>query len=944
MPTAHHPSALLERAEAVEQLSQLTQGALDGKGAIVTIVGRPGEGKTALLGAGRTLAAEHGLRVCRARGSEMERDFAFGVVRQLLESAIAALDQQAQAALFAGAAANARSVLGVAGGQPPESPFAVLHGLYWVLAGLAARGPMLLAVDDLHWADETSLELLAYLRGRVEDLPILVALATRPPEPGSGVLASLAGDEGITTMLVGPLGLESAATLIERAFDTPPDPVFTAACLRVTAGNPFAISELLGELLRSSATPDRETAATLDALAPAGMERHVLARLGRLPDEAVTVAHSLAVLDNGAPLRQVAALSDLDLDRAARAADALIGAGILDDARELRFLHPLLLTAVYDSMSARRLARLHAAAAALLAVENADPEAIAAHLLHCDPAADAGSVELLLAAAGAATERGAPGAAVIHLRRALAEPPSDQQLGTVLAELGRAELIVRDHAAGAHLQGALDLTSDPLEGALLALDLSDVCLYAGEHGRLLELLDLALQLAVAGNDPDLILVVERRRLTLAIAANLAVNPDEPARTRLSELAAEDRPAARAMRIVLATYVGMACAPATETLPLLRSGLEGGHFLAAETADAHEAVHAAIVLTSYDELAPAIELTTAMLADAARRGSVLGFIHGATFRAFAHLRGGALAEAEADALDALRMLDEQALGEQALEFIVPFPTSYLSAVLRETGRYEQAAQLLDGMMLPVAVNGRVTLLDSRARLRAQRGDTKGAIEDLEVIGGLLKSAGFRHPGYQRWRSQLALMLPRSQHERAQALVASELADARQTGVSSAVGVALTAAATLAPDATARSLLWREAVSTLELTAAKLDLARALVGQGSELRRVGMRTQAREPLRRALELASRCGAEPLAALAAEELRAADGRPRRPWLTGVDALTPSELRVARHAADGRSNRDIAQALFVTTKTVEMHLSNVYRKLDINSREKLSASLPAA
>jgi DNA-binding CsgD family transcriptional regulator len=238
---------------------------------------------------------------------------------------------------------------------------------------------------------------------------------------------------------------------------------------------------------------------------------------------------------------------------------------------------------------------------------------------------------------------------------------------------------------------------------------------------------------------------------------------------------------------------------------------------------------------------------------------------------------------------------------------------------------------------------VTLLDSRARLRAQRGDMKGAIEDLEVIGGLLKSAGFRHPGYQRWRSQLALVLPRSEHERAQALVASELADARQTGVASAIGVALTAAATLAPDASARSVLWQEAVSTLELTAAKLDLARALVGQGSELRRAGRRTQAREPLRRALELSSRCGAEPLAVLAAEELRAADGRPRRPWLTGVDALTPSELRVARHAADGRSNRDIAQALFVTTKTVEMHLSNVYRKLDINSREKLSASLPA-
>jgi DNA-binding CsgD family transcriptional regulator len=911
----------------------------------VTIVGRPGEGKTALLGAGRALAEEHGLRVCRARGSEMERDFAFGVARQLLESEIVALEPEAQAALFAGAAGNARSVFGMGSGQPPESAFAVLHGLYWVLAGLAARGPMLLTVDDLHWADETSLELLAYLRGRVEDLPILVALATRPPEAGSGLLASLAREEGVTTMPVGPLGLESAATLIERAFDIPPDPVFTAACRRVTAGNPFAISELLGELLRSRATPDRETAATLDALAPAGLERHVLARLSRLKAEALTVAHALAVLDSGAPLRQVAALSETDLNGAARAADALIGAGILDEGRELRFLHPLLRTAVYESMSARRRARLHAAAAALLARESADPEAIAAHLLHCDPAAETTSVEHLRAAASAATERGAPGAAVIHLRRALAEPPTDDQLGGVLAELGRAELMVRDPAAGPHLQAALDLAGDPREGVLLALDLADVCLYAGELEQLFELLALGLELAVEGRDPDLVQVVERRRLTMAIAADLAVAfTDEPSRARLAALAAEDRPPARAMRIVLATYIGMDCAPGTETLPLLRDGLSDGRFIATETADAPEAVHAAIALISYDALAQAIELTSAMLTDAARRGSVMGFIHGATFRALAHLRAGALAEAEADALDALRLLSEQGLGEQALEFIVPFPTSYMSAVLRESGRYEQAAQLLDDVTLPAAVNGRVTLLDSRARLRAQRGDTAGAIADFEAVGELLKSARFRHPGYQRWRSQLALVLPTSEHERAQALVASELADARKTEVASAIGVALTAAATLAPTSSDRAVLWQEAVASLERSPARLDLARALVGQGAELRRAGERKQAREPLRRALELASRCGAEPLAVLAAEELRAADGRPRRPWLTGVDALTPSELRVARHAADGRSNRDIAQALFVTTKTVEMHLSNAYRKLDIDSREKLSGALPAS
>ena len=259
------------------------------------------------------------------------------------------------------------------------------------------------------------------------------------------------------------------------------------------------------------------------------------------------------------------------------------------------------------------------------------------------------------------------------------------------------------------------------------------------------------------------------------------------------------------------------------------------------------------------------------------------------------------------------------------------------MLRERGRYAQAAELLEGVNPPSALNGRVTVLDTRARLRAIQGDTEGAIGDLEEVGKLLGAVGFRNAGFQRWRSQLALLLGADERERARALVASELADARELGVASSVGVALMASAVLAPIAAERASLWEQAVLSLERSPAQLELARALAGHGAELRRAGKRAQAREPLRRALELAARCGAEPLAAIAAEELSAADGRPRRRWLTGVDALTPSELRVARQAADGRSNREIAQALFVTTKTIEMHLSNVYRKLNISSREKL-------
>lgn len=131
--------------------------------------------------------------------------------------------------------------------------------------------------------------------------------------------------------------------------------------------------------------------------------------------------------------------------------------------------------------------------------------------------------------------------------------------------------------------------------------------------------------------------------------------------------------------------------------------------------------------------------------------------------------------------------------------------------------------------------------------------------------------------------------------------------------------------------------REAVAVLEASPAKLELARALVDLGVALRHASERSAAREPLRRGLDLAHRCGATVLAGRARDELVVAGGRPRRLLLSGVDALTASERRVAQLAATGLSNREIAQALFVTTRTVEVHLTHAYRKLGIRTRQEL-------
>jgi DNA-binding NarL/FixJ family response regulator len=187
--------------------------------------------------------------------------------------------------------------------------------------------------------------------------------------------------------------------------------------------------------------------------------------------------------------------------------------------------------------------------------------------------------------------------------------------------------------------------------------------------------------------------------------------------------------------------------------------------------------------------------------------------------------------------------------------------------------------------------------------------------------------------------LASALAQDSADEARQLAEENLANARRSGIPRGIGVALRTLARL-EDATRIELL-RAAVTTLEEAPAQLDMAKALADLGSALRRQGHRVEAREPLREALDIATRCGAVPLVERVQAEAVAAGARPRRPRLRGVDALTPSELRVARLAAEGQSNREIAQALFITWKTVADHLSSTYSKLNINSRQQLATAL---
>ena len=233
-----------------------------------------------------------------------------------------------------------------------------------------------------------------------------------------------------------------------------------------------------------------------------------------------------------------------------------------------------------------------------------------------------------------------------------------------------------------------------------------------------------------------------------------------------------------------------------------------------------------------------------------------------------------------------------------------------------------------------------LLDVRGRVRQAAGEHEAGIADLRQAGAIFTELGLRNPNGSSWRSALALMLAAEDRDEASRLAREELEEARAVGQARAIGTALRTLGPLEEGTRGRKRL-EESVEVLSDSQARLEHARSLVELGAALRRAGKRAAAREPLRAGLDIAAGGGAGRLAERARTELEASGGRPRRLRSSGRDALTPSELRVARMAAEGRTNNEIAQALFVTPKTVDTHLSHVYPKLGISSRRSLAQAL---
>jgi DNA-binding CsgD family transcriptional regulator len=711
----------------------------------------------------------------------------------------------------------------------------------------------------------------------------------------------------------------------------PPSPSLVSGCREATAGNPFAVSELIATL-RLDGGDLADVTARLTQRVPGAIVRSIRARLSRLEPDAVSVARSLAVLGDGAPLHRVAALARLAGSRTSLMADQLAGAELVAATRPLAFVHPLVRSAIEDDMPLGARSELHAAAAERLAAENGDPEAIAAHLLRTDPVNEGMSVERLRAAAALALRRGAPDVAISYLRRAEAEPPQREDRVAVLHELGRAEVLARAPAGVEHLEHALAQAGDPVTRARIGLDLFDGMTFTGRWREALALVE-GLRRELGDDDRALALGLEMRCALTVIEHNAGADSQE---LRRLETLARSEPGGRPLLLLVALALSLRGERCDEVAALVADGLQDGRFLAEHTADSVLAVHAIDALVFVDALGAAATLAESVCDDARRRGLVLGAVAGATHRGLAGLKAGQLAEAERDLRDALATASEH-----ELHFTLPFVCAYLAESLFEQGRLDEAAAelaLVPEAFLAFANAGAATLLWVRGAIRLAAGQPADAMSDLRACGERLADMGVANPVVAPWRSTLALALGPEAHDAADALIAEELVLARRAGVPRGVGTALLAQARLHPGTDAVAIL-EEAVAVVARSPGALDRAKILTELGTALRHAGRFAEARLQLREALDIASHCGAGGLAARITTELHITGARPRSPWLTGVGALTPSELRVARLAARGLTNHQIATELVITPKTVKHHLGAVYRKLAISTRSELDS-----
>lgn len=935
--------SLLERDEEWAALTSALDDVGEGRGGMITLTGPAGIGKTRLVHESRREAERRGFIVLSAVGGSLEQEFAYGAVRQLFDAFVARSPDPL--ALFAEGAAAAAPLFGRSAVlESPESagPGAVLHGLYWLTAAIAeSPNPLVLVCDDVHWFDGPSLRFLSHLVPRAAEIPVAIVVGSRPPVPGPDgeILRRLLAHSDVVSLNPAPLSPAAVAELVGTTLAPPPgarrrtngDTIgFCDAVVEQTGGNPFLVGELLRAASRAAVSPDASGAQRLRTIDASGA---VVSRIGNLSPEALDVARSVAVLGADAHVRHVATLTGLDPSAVGDAADALLIADVLRPDRPLAFVHPLVEDAVYRGILPGERSTRHRAAADCLRAEGVGPDRVARHLMVVEPVGDPNVVAALDASARVAIDQGATDVAIAQLRRALAEPAAPEMALGIALRLGAAESFILDPGAVEHLGLAIERIADPAVRVQLATARS---VAQAMHGHAADAVaDLDVLAAELPDDADLHLAV--------VAAHAFVGTIGPVaaglvRDRVAELMARVTPESDVDPSVLGirAYQG-ACLgePADDVAYLAARSLE--------SLDGSEPMlpvwfHlplCALVMADRDDEAATI--IDRHLTAARRRGApaLVGIV--LFLRALIAFRAGDLDDAATDAQSSLDL----AIAHR-LDHLVPGALAVMVDVMRERDDLGGAEALLADHGYETGDGDSVFhlfLLYARGRLHGARERWTESFADLERGRQRSEAAGIVSPGLVSWRVNIAFasfLAGRLNEARVLAQVALE--EAERFGAPRPLAEAhRLMVATEADSGAGDGAL---VVSEFAKLGARLEEARTLLSVARSPSILGTPEEQRLVVE-ALQIAERCGSTRLVSIASSTLRALGAHGKVRPMSGVGALTASERRTAMLAAAGRTNREIAEELFVSVKTVETHLAHTYQKLGISSRAELGAAL---
>ncbi|WFB81850.1 MULTISPECIES: LuxR family transcriptional regulator [Streptomyces] len=911
---------LLERETELALAAACLRRAAAGHGSLLLVEGPLGAGRSSFLEALPQQASGERITVLRAQASRSERWLAFGVVDQLVESA-------ACVAATAGPGKARRACddahRGPVGDRVPLSA---------VLDGVPGDGAVLVLVDDLQWCDTESLaELSKGLAGRHGRRVVSALSLPSGVVPAAGSALSALVGAADRRIRLGALGPEGVRRSVEAALGGA-EAEFVAAVRTRSAGNPLLLRSLLDEAYSRGLRPRAQDAEAVRTLRSEILCQYLSAFLRSQPGPVRRTVHALCVLGGDADQRVAALLADLDAAGYAEAVGTLHrwGLGRPEDEEH----GTLLWDALADGVPADELTVMRNRAAVLLHRTGHSVEAAAGQLMSVHTLRAPGAVRILRAAADRALARGAPRDAARYLRQALLDGSCTGLLrARVLTDLAVAERQFATVAALRHVVEALPLFDSALDRAAAAVQLGPLLYQPSESGIAALTGDLAAQLRTRGGDDaaaaELALRLEARHYALG-AQDPAVLP--AALRRLDELGPRPPAGTVGERELLAALIHVAFV--TNNASAERVADLGAPLMALEPPDprhAHTPLPLAVnALAAAEHTAETVRWLDAVGRRVGHRDTDAETAVLRAERAMVALSHGRIAEAR-------RAVVPTGTAEEAQARASALCTAVQAIVTLHSDEPELAERLLTGNLSHHQDQYHAALLHmTRGLLAARRRHDLIALHHFRTAGERLERIGWSNPAVLPWSSRAALMHHRlGEQDRALAAARLEVEQARTWGAPSVEGRALVALGRVTPGRRGTELL-AEAVSVLERSTNAHELCRALYAYGSREGVDGRR--AADALERARELSVVSGADRVTRQIREQIG------RRPAVPEQRLeLTPSEARVARLAAAGLHNADIARELQVSRRMIERYLTNAYRKLDISGRHALPPDIGA-